>query len=154
MGGLPIQRGFSAVRAAYAGLWLILGTCLCAPLYAQDSVTYKMTFQGLWTADDITDTSLPSNAHFTQVIGAKHNSSTRIWRSGGTASAGVELVAEFGSTGTLRSEISANANTDGIITAGTSNIGTTQTVSTTFTIRTSHPLVSVLSMIAPTPDWF
>ncbi|MCY4157318.1 MAG: spondin domain-containing protein, partial [Gammaproteobacteria bacterium] len=131
-----------------------LSVCLCAPLHAQDSATYEMTFQGLWTADDITDSSLPSGAHFTEVIGAKHNSSTRIWRRGGIASEGVEGVAEFGSTGTLRSEINSNANTDGIISAGSTNNGPISAVSTTFNINSSHPLVSVLSMIAPTSDWF
>ena len=138
----------------FSGLVLVLSACLGVPLHAQDSARYEMTFQGLWTADDITDSSLPSSAHFTQVFGAKHNSNTRIWTSGGTASEGVESLAEFGSVGTLRSEINNNSNTDGIVAAGTSNIGPTQTVSTTFTVKTSHPLVSVLSMIAPTPDWF
>ncbi len=133
---------------------LLLLACLSAQAVAQDSATYKMTFQGLWTADDITDSSLPGGAHFTEVIGAKHNSSTRIWRSGGTASEGVELVAEFGSTGILKSEIGNNANTDDVVSAGSSFIGPTSTVSTTFTIKQSHPLVSVLSMIAPTSDWF
>ncbi len=133
---------------------LLLLACLSAQAVAQDSVTYQMTFQGLWTADDITDSSLPGSAHFTEVIGAKHNSSTRIWRSGGTASRGVENVAELGQTSRLRSEIGSNSNTDGVVSAGTSFISPTSTVSTTFTIKQSHPLVSVLSMIAPTSDWF
>ena len=119
-----------------------------------ETATYTMTFEGLWTADDITDASLPGDAHFTQVIGATHNSSTTIWVSGGTASAGVENVAELGSTGTLVSEIGANANADAVVRAGSSFTGPTQTVSGTFTVKTSHPLVSVLSMVAPTPDWF
>ena len=70
-----------------------------------ETAAYTMTFQGLWTADDITDASLPGGAHFTEVIGATHNSATTIWVSGGTASAGVENVAELGSVGTLVNEI-------------------------------------------------
>ena len=86
--------------------------------------------------------------------GATHNSGTTIWVSGGTASAGVENVAELGSVGTLVSEIGRNANADVIVRAGSSFNTPTQTVSGTFTMKASHPLVSVLSMIAPTPDWF
>ncbi|MCY4284325.1 MAG: spondin domain-containing protein [Thiotrichales bacterium] len=121
---------------------------------ANDSVTYRMTFTGLWTADDITDSSLPGTAHFTQVVGAKHNASTTLWRIGDRASAGVENVAEDGITRRLLSEIGSNPNTDGAILAGTSSISPTHTVSTTFTVNKSHPLVSVLSMVAPSPDWF
>ena len=139
-------------------------TCIAALLalslasgvtHAQDeTATYTMTFEGLWTADDITDAGMPGGAHFTEVIGATHNSGTTIWVSGGTASAGVENVAELGSVGTLVSEIGRNANADVIVRAGSSFNTPTQTVSGTFTMKASHPLVSVLSMIAPTPDWF
>ena len=121
---------------------------------AQETATYTMTFEGLWTADDITDANLPGGAHFTQVIGATHNSATTIWVSGGTASPGVERVAELGSVGTLVSEIGGNANANIVVRAGTSFISPTATVSGTFTANSSYPLVSVLSMVAPTPDWF
>ena len=140
----------AATRNA-ALLALLLAT---AAAQAQETATYTMTFEGLWTADDITDANLPGSAHFTQVIGATHNSGTTIWVSGGTASRGVENVAEEGRVGTLVSEIGANANADIVVRAGTSFIGPTATVSGTFTANSSYPLVSVLSMIAPTPDWF
>jgi len=119
-----------------------------------DSATYTMTFTGLWTADDITDSSLPGGAHFTQVVGATHNASTTLWQSGREASPGVEGVAELGSTGLLLSEISSNPDTDGAIRTDASRINPTQAVPTTFAINKSHPLVSVLSMVAPSPDWF
>ena len=123
--------------------------------HAQDeTATYTMTFEGLWTADDITDAGMPGGAHFTEMIGATHNSGTTIWVSGGTASAGVENVAELGSVGTLVSEIGGNANAAGVVRAGSAFISPTATVSGTFTANSSHPLVSVLSMVAPTPDWF
>ena len=89
--------------------------------HAQDeTATYTMNFEGLWTADDITDAGMPGGAHFTEMIGATHNSGTTIWVSGGTASAGVENVAELGSVGALVSEIGGNANADVIVRAGSS----------------------------------
>lgn len=139
---------------AITSISLTLAVCLSAQTLAQDSANYKMTFQGLWTTDDIVDDRLPSGAHFTTVVGAKHNSSTSLWTPGGTASRGIENVAELGSTSALLTEISNNPNTGGAITAGSSFISPTASVSTTLTVNSSHPLVTVLSMIAPTPDWF
>jgi len=134
---------------------LLLTALASGVSHAQDeTATYTMTFEGLWTVDDITDTAMPSNAHFTQVIGATHNADTMIWAAGGMASAGVERVAETGVIGTLVGEIGQNANADVTVRAGSSINRPTQTVSTTFTVKASHPLVSVLSMIAPSPDWF
>ena len=136
--------------AALAALFLASG----AAQAQNETATYTMTFEGLWTADDITDANLPGGAHFTEVIGATHNSGTTIWASGGTAGPGVENVAELGSVGTLVNEIGRNANADAVVRAGSSFNTPTQTVSSTFTVKSSHPLVSVLSMIAPSPDWF
>lgn len=134
---------------------LLLAALASAAAHAQDeTATYTMTFEGLWTVDDITDAAMPSGAHFTQVIGATHNADTMIWVLGGMASAGVERVAEVGVVETLVGEIGQNANADAVIRAGTSFNRPTQTVSTTFTVKASHPLVSVLSMVAPSPDWF
>ena len=122
---------------------------------AQDeTATYTLTFEGLWTVDDITDVAMPGGAHFTQVIGATHNSATTLWAAGGMAGAGVENVAELGAVSALVGEIGQNANAGAVVRAGTSFIAPTQTVSGTFTATASHPLVSVLSMVAPSPDWF
>ena len=134
---------------------LLLTALASAAAHAQDeTATYTMTFEGLWTVDDITDVAMPPGAHFTQVIGATHNSGTTIWAAGGMASAGVEDVAELGVVSDLIGEIGQNANADAVVRAGSSFNRPTQTVSTTFTVKASHPLVSVLSMVAQSPDWF
>ena len=141
---------------AIASLASLLLTGLASGVaHAQDeTATYTMTFEGLWTVDDITDIVMPGGAHFTQVIGATHNSDTTLWASGGMASAGVEDVAERGVVSALVSEIGRNTNADVVVRAGSSVNAPTQTVSGTFTMKASHPLVSVLSMVAPSPDWF
>ena len=134
---------------------LLLAALTAGATHAQDeTATYTVTFEGLWTVDDITDAAMPNGAHFTQVIGATHNSDTAIWVSGGMASDGVEDVAELGVVGALLGEIGRNANADAVVRAGTSFNAPTWSVSGTFTVQASHPLVSVLSMVAPSPDWF
>lgn len=144
-----------ARRAVTAMAVLLLHVLAAAVAHAQDeTATYTMTFEGLWTVDDITDVVMPGGAHFTEVIGATHNSDTVIWAAGGMASNGVEDVAELGVVTALEREIDQNPDTDAVVRAGTSFNTPTQTVSGTFTATASHPLVSVLSMVAPSPDWF
>ena len=144
------------IRPRFKAIALLPFTVLVSGVpHAQDeTATYTITFEGLWTADDITDASLPIGAHFTQVIGATHNSSTTLWAPGGMASAGVEDVAELGIVTDLVREIGQNTDADVTVRAGSFFNSPTQTVSGTFTATASHPLVSVLSMIAPSPDWF
>ena len=119
---------------------LLLTTLASVAAHAQDeTATYTITFEGLWTVDDITDAAMPSGAHFTQVIGATHNSDTTIWVSGGMASTGVEDVAELGVVSDLIGEIGQNANADAVVRAGSSFNRPTQTVSSAFTVNASHP---------------
>ena len=69
------------------------------------------------------------------------------------ASAGVEAVAELGNTATFESEIKANMNAVAVIEKSLPS-GGTPTATVDFTVTTAHPLVTLLTMIAPSPDWF
>ena len=119
---------------------------------AQSSITYTVKFQGNWTTAS-TPGGVVGGAHFTTLIGAIHNDMVTFWESGGTATRGVENVAELGSTGTFKSEINANSNAVSVIEQSVSGGGTG---SATFdiTLTNTHPLVTLLSMIGPSPDWF
>ena len=66
---------------------------------------------------------------------------------------GVEGVAELGNTGTFKSEIKANMNAVAVIEKSLPS-GGTPTATVDFTVTTAHPLVTLLTMIAPSPDWF
>jgi hypothetical protein len=89
-------------------------------------------------------------------VGGLHNELITFWESGRTASQGIQRMAEFGGQSTLLSEVNAS------IAAGTSNrtlsgsgIGSgTGSAALRFRIDSSHPLVTLTSMIAPSPDWF
>ena len=118
----------------------------------QSSATYTVTFQGNWTTAS-TPGGVVAGAHFTTLIGAIHNDMVIFWESGGTATPGVENVAELGLTGTFKSEINANSNAISVIEKSVSGGGTG---SATFdiTLTNEHPLVTLLSMIGPSPDWF
>ncbi len=83
-------------------LWMIpavLAICVGGPASAQDAdtATYSVTFTGNWTDESTTPLNdLPGSAHFTTLIGAIHNSNVTFWQSGGTASPGIEVMAETG----------------------------------------------------------
>ena len=118
---------------------------------------YQVEFENLWNPTDHPN-NFPGPAHFTALVGASHNDRVGFWAPGSLATLGVERVAELGSTMSFLSDdvipqISAGNvlqayNNSRDIFLGQSATGPTLTVSTEF------PLVSLLSMVAPSPDWF
>ena len=147
-------RGRVTARAA-GFLAALAAVPVAAPAWAQtdaDSATYTVTFQGNWTTAS-TPGGVVGSAHFTTLIGAVHNDMVTFWESGGMATAGVEGVAELGATSTFRSEINASAHADSVIRESVS-FGGTGSATFDLTVTTDHPLVTLLSMIGPSPDWF
>ena len=119
---------------------------------AAESATYTVTFKGNWNADS-TPGGVVGGAHFTTLIGAVHNNKVTFWTPGGTATLGVEDVAEFGATSMFKSEID-DAGAD--VKSRVEVSGTSPTGEKTFEVELSlsHPLFTLLSMIGPSPDWF
>ena len=109
------------------------------------NIPYTLTFNAKWTSmTHPTNYPRGRNPHFTTLVGASHNDSVVFWQRGGFASAGVEGVAEFGSTRTFLSEIATKEDKDEAIAASASKI----------IISQNHPLFTMISMLAPSPDWF
>ena len=150
----------SLTAPAAAGLLLALAAPLVImpmPVQAQgntQSATYRVTFEGKFTASTLASgVSVPSGDHFTTLIGAVHNGGVTFWSSGGMASADVEAVAELGTTDAFKSEINANMNVDTVFEQSIAS-GGTATATVDIVVTTAHPLVTLLTMIAPSPDWF
>ena len=140
----------ASLVAAGAMLWS------APPVAAQDggasAATYEVTFQGNWTLES-TPGGVVSSAHFTTLIGAAHNDDVTFWQSGGRASRGVEEVAETGGTSTFRSELEASPHAAAIISQSVT-FGGTGSATFPIDVTRDHPLVTLLSMIGPSPDWF
>jgi hypothetical protein len=117
--------------------------------------SYQLTLTTSWTAATF-PTNFPGGAHFTALIGGTHNNQVVFWMPGQMASAGIESTAETGSQSALSAEVDA-AKTDGkaeflLATSGnTSAAGTEELI---FDINKTFPLVTLVSMVAPSPDWF
>jgi len=120
----------------------------------QSEAQYRVSFTASWNSTTF-PTNFPSNPHFSGLIGATHKTSVNLFERGELASAGIELMAETGGKGTLSNEITAliNAGTAFNELSGGGNSGE-GTVTLTFDVNSSFPVVSLVSMVAPSPDWF
>lgn len=118
-----------------------------------DSVEYQVTFNATWSSN--THQNFPNGAHFSSLIGATHQSNVRFWEVEGTATSGIESMAETGGTSTLRNEINAaitNQTAERILSG--SGIGSPGSHFFRFNVSQDFPLVTLVTMIAPSPDWF
>ncbi len=119
-----------------------------------DFATYQLTFDATWSANTH-PYEFPSGAHFSPLIGATHDADYIIWEDGGIATPGIESMAETGGTFTLRNEIQAqigNGNAAQIVQFP--GFGSPGEAVFNFTVTRDHPLLSIVTMIAPSPDWF
>ncbi len=122
---------------------------------AQGAATYEVTFLSSWSATTHPQ-DFPSSPHFSELIGATHDSTVAFWTVGELASPGIKNMAETGSKTALRSEInvaSGNASAETLLDGG-GITPTSGSVSLTFSISETYPLVMLVSMLAPSPDWF
>lgn len=118
------------------------------------SATYTVTFTGAWTVE-ATPGGVPDGVHFSPLIGGVHNADVAFLEAGGKATPGIESMAERGRTATLTEEIeAAGANALSVL-RKESGPGATATDSfESVTVTADHPLITLLTMIAPSPDWF
>lgn len=133
-------------------------------VFSQSIASYDITFTSDWE-NEIVDpvngnstTAIPGNAHWSNLVGATHNSNYVLVEMGTLASTGVKNVAETGNNDALMAEVqneinnTGNANQwlqepmapfDNISSATLSGI----------VVSSDFPLLSLVSMIAPSPDW-
>jgi hypothetical protein len=74
------------------------------------------------------------------------------WQEGALASEGIKNMAERGQSSTLAAEINASAAADRVVSGGGVNSPGTLTIE--FDVSQSHPLLTLVTMVAPSPDWF
>ncbi|UXP31564.1 spondin domain-containing protein [Reichenbachiella agarivorans] len=116
---------------------------------------YEVTFSNTWS-QKTHPKDFPANAHFSGLIGMTHTIDTVLFREGRLASIGIKEMAETGSKTTLISEIEQMITADSaqyILSSDSTSMYPVDVV-LEFDIELSHPKVSIVSMIAPSPDWF
>jgi hypothetical protein len=116
---------------------------------------YLLTFEATWSAATH-PTDFPPNPHFSGLIGAAHSPDVYLWQVGELASPGIKNMAETGGKSPLDGEIDALIEA-GDACAKISGGGINPSpgaVAVVFEVSEDCPVVSVVTMIAPSPDWF
>lgn len=116
---------------------------------------YTVTFDVTWSA--VTHpTDFPSNAHFSGLVGGTHDASVSFWETGELASLGMKRMAEWGSQTELLAEVQTAIDAGMAETTITDDPLWTIPGSTSVDLQLTEDfsLVTLVAMIAPSPDWF
>jgi len=119
------------------------------------TATYELTLTSNWSMANF-PTNYPDNAHFSPLVGLTHSADANIFANGEVSSPGVIVMAETGSKDLLKEEIAEiqnlgySANLIDELGIGVND----KTITITFEASQDFPLLSVVSMVAPSPDWF
>lgn len=130
-------------------------TLVCAAANAAEQATYRVTVEGAWTAESHPH-EYPSDAHFSWMTGATHDEGYRLFEAGGIATPGLEALAEDGELSPYDAEIQAaiDQGTAGRLYQARPVDPMPGTTEFEIVVDERHPLVSLVTMIAPSPDWF
>ena len=156
------------IIAALAGI----SAAICAVLAAREEVTpgpsrasdcrapeavvsYRATFASTWSAQTHPE-GFPASAHYSGLHGTTHHAGWSLWRPGGTATPGIERMAERGKSSPLKEEIrdAIRAGHAGVEIRGDNLRRSPGSLSVEFPVTREFPLVSLVAMLAPSPDWF
>lgn len=116
---------------------------------------YRITFNASWSADTH-PTLFPNNAHFSGLVGAVHNDQVTFWEPGQIATNGIELMAETGAKSIFLEEINSAIDSGYAVIAidGPGIVTSPGTSSVEVNVTIDNPLITLTTMIAPSPDWF
>jgi len=116
---------------------------------------YQVTFTATWSMLTHPD-GFPPNPHFSRLVGGTHNDMVSFWDNGGMATVGIQNMAELGQTSALETEVQGaiDAGTAENVLVGGGISPSPGMVPLNLAVTTEYPLVTLVSMIAPSPDWF
>lgn len=116
---------------------------------------YTVIIKSTWTKAHF-PLDYPSDAHFSGMIGASHNAHYSIFAVGRKPTPGLERLSEEGKHSPLNDEIKKAIDQGNALalfeSGGLKNWKDSMT--TTVRVDPAHPLVDVVNMVAPSPDWF
>ncbi len=126
-------------------------------IHATDAleVTYRITFQGNFTPEMQPSATFPANPHFSPIVIATHNSNYDMFPLGKLATKGVQNVAERGRANQLLRELTQESNQNHILHfhRSSSSFDGENSVHLNISANEKNPYLSVISMLAPSPDW-
>lgn len=116
---------------------------------------YRVTFEATWDATTH-PTDFPPNPHFSGLVGGTHRSTVSFWQAGGLATEGIRLMAERGRQSPLDIEVDAaiRAGQAQHLLVGSDVPSSPGSTSLDFEVSVDYPQVTLVTMVAPSPDWF
>ncbi len=138
--------------AVWATVLLSLTTVLPCQA-AEPTARYTVRFEATWSAATHPQ-SFPGRPHFSRLVGGTHASGVSFWQPGALASPGIERMAELGDPNRLATEIRNATGLSDQVFIGPGIERSPDTASLDFTIQEAFPRVTLVTMIAPSPDWF
>lgn len=118
--------------------------------------SYKVVLNIDWSASLAPFEYPEGGGHMSSLIGLTHGDRISLFADGATASSGLKLVAENGRSGILKAQFDEWRRKDrvGAVIEANGIKSVPGKISTTFKTTLEHPLLSVITMVAPSPDWF
>ena len=135
-------------------------TSMAASTPTAGPVKYRVEFTPLWTKENFPfeypDTSLIHKPHFSGLIGTAHNADLHLFTDGQMPTPGLERLSEEGKHDPLDKEINdaVAAGKALALTESDPLKDFSQTAKAEVLVDDAHPVVSMVAMIAPSPDWF
>jgi len=135
--------------------WVAIGRDSIEESSCGADACYRVTFRENWNASTF-PTRYPAGSHFSPLVGGVHGGSADFFELNQSASIGIERMAELGTTGPLVSEVEAaiNSGTALSVILGDDIPNSRTEASVEITLSNAFPLVTLVSMVAPSPDWF
>lgn len=118
-------------------------------------VEYDVVFSFDWNSSNF-PIDYPPNPHFSPIVGWSHKATTKFMKLGTLATTGIEFMAETGTTTAIMQEINRKIATgEGYaLHRGSGLTGGVGEIRITIQVTKNNPAVSLVSMIAPSPDWY
>ena len=138
-----------SIKKSIAVLLLVLA----ASSVGYSQATYSVEFNATWSAETHPG-EYPANAHFSPLVGTTHDSSVSLWEPGGIASNGIERMAETGATNSLQNEIRNAVGPGRAILGRAPGPDSPGFEALEFDVDADMSLITLVTMIAPSPDWF
>jgi len=129
---------------------------------SSDSATYRIQVENYWTEKDFPQ-GYPDDAHLSFFGGAVHNQAVSFWSFGEPPSPGIEDMAERGHIDILLQEVAVaikNGTADSAVDVRKytytkpATDGESSALVFDVVFKRGYPLLSLTSMLGPSPDWF
>lgn len=117
-------------------------------------VVYEVRFETAWSETTFPG-AYPPDAHFSPLVGMSHRPNVFVFETGLPASDGLRIVAETGATGEMEDELQRAVNQGlGLDLFTGPEVDAPGSGTVLVGVGERFPSVTILSMIAPSPDWF